>query len=52
MEKRRWKSADGSIRNSKFSFLQFFISDVITPPRLRRYSSYLKLIVETKKGKG
>jgi hypothetical protein len=25
-----------------FSFSQFFISDIITPPRLRRYSSYLK----------
>jgi len=34
-----------------FSFLRFFISDVITPPRLRRYSSYLKLKVESKKGK-
>jgi|GEM_PF-3230214 hypothetical protein len=37
---RRLKYADDHIRNPHFP--QFFISDIITPPRLRRYSSYLK----------
>jgi hypothetical protein len=40
----RREKKDGFTQMDAFVILifQFFISDIITPPRLRRYSSYLK----------